>query len=178
MRFPGRLVLPALMAAGVLAPAASRAQVAAESSSVVQGWDDTQAQRLFGKLMSPFCPGLTLAQCPSPGADSLRQDIRTRLAAGETPGAITTDYASDWGEQMLGTPPVRDWGVLLWTLPGVLLLGGTVALALWLRTLRRRAVEILEEQVAAGRAAGEGAPPEPALRRRLDEELEAFEKRL
>jgi cytochrome c-type biogenesis protein CcmH len=178
MRSPGRLLLPALIAAGVLVPAASRAQVAAESSSVVQGWDDTQAQRLFGKLMSPFCPGLTLAQCPSPGADSLRNDIRARLAAGEKPAAITTAYAADWGEQMLGTPPVRDWGVLLWTLPGILLLAGAVALALWLRTLRRSAAEMLEEQAAGSRSAESAAPPEPALRRRLDEELEAFEKRL
>lgn len=177
MRIRNPLWLVASLALGSLAPRTSPAQLATDSS-VVRGWDDTQAQRLFGKLMSPFCPGLTLAQCPSPGADSLRQDIRVRLAAGETPGAITTGYAADWGQQMLGTPPVRDWGVLLWTLPGALLLLGAVALALWLRTLRRRSAEALDAQAAGAGPGSDGTPLEPALRRRLDEELEAFERRL
>jgi cytochrome c-type biogenesis protein CcmH len=173
MRVPRGLVVVSAIALGPLTPAASHPQVPADSS-VVRGWDDTQAQRLFGQLMSPFCPGLTLAQCPSPGADSLRRDIRSRLAFGETPQAITTAYASDWGEQMLGAPPVHDWGVLLWSLPGVLLVLGGVALALWLPALRRRGAAAGE----AGPGAEGGTPVEPALRRRLDEELEAFEKRL
>ncbi len=138
--------------------------------TVVRGWDDTQAQKLFGQLMSPFCRGLTLAQCPSPGADSLRQDIRARLARGESSQAITSAYAADWGEHMLGAPPVRDWGVLLWTLPGVLLLVGAGALSAWLLRLRRRSVEA-ETAPEPG-----GVPVEPALRKRLEEELEAFEK--
>ena len=85
---------------GRLVPSA-RAQEATPAP-VVRGYDATRAQRLFGDLMSPFCPGLTLATCPSPGADSLRRDIRTRLALGESPRAIRAAYAATWGEEILG----------------------------------------------------------------------------
>ena len=174
MRFSKGLIVVSAALLGALAPVTARSQVPADSS-VVRGLDDTEAQRLFNLLMSPFCPGLTLAQCPSPGADSLRQAIRSRLALGQTPRAITAAYVADWGEQMLGAPPVRDWGVLLWMLPGVLLLVGGFVLTAWLRRLRRRQ--------DAGAAAGAGpvpgsSPLEPAQRQRLEAELEAFEKRL
>ena len=174
MRFLRVLGIVSWLALGALAPSALRAQLAIDSSTV-RGWDDTEAQRIFGRLMSPFCPGLTLATCPSPGADSLRRDIRAKLVRGETPRAITAAYAADWGEEMLGAPPVRDWGVLLWTLPGVLLLMGGAVLALWLLRLRRRAVA---SESAVQEAPVGGAPLEPALRKRLEEELEAFEQRL
>jgi cytochrome c-type biogenesis protein CcmH len=172
MRTTRGLLLVSAVALSALAPRASYAQRRADTA-VVRGWDDTEAQRLFGRLMSPFCRGLTLAQCPSPGADSLRQDIRSRLAHGETSRAITAAYVADWGEQMLGAPPVRDWGVLLWTLPGVLLLVGAAVLALWLLRLRRRAVAA---EAATAEVAPESPPMEPALRQRLEAELEAFEK--
>lgn len=164
------LAVALVLAAGSLRPREPGAQAVADTS-FVRGADDTGAQRLFGELMSPFCRGLTLAACPSPGADSLRQDIRTRLSGGETPRSITAAYARDWGEQMLGAPPVRDWGVLLWAIPGVALVGGAAGLSLWLRTLRRRseATEDAQPSDSEGRQ-----PVDPALRRRLDAELEAF----
>ena len=60
---------------------AAHAQQAFDTT-MVQGLDDTGAQRLFGELMSPFCPGLTLATCPSPGAYSLRRGIQFPIRRG------------------------------------------------------------------------------------------------
>jgi cytochrome c-type biogenesis protein CcmH len=172
-RVPFPLVLVALAAAALL-PCRLSAQ-AASDTAVVRAQDETEAQRLFGQLMSPFCRGLTLAACPSPGADSLRRDIRARLAVGEAPRSITASYAADWGEQMLGAPPVREWGIVLWTLPGMLLVLGGISLTLWLRTQQRRT----GAAVAAEALAGNAPPPvEPAMRKRLEAELEAFDKSL
>jgi cytochrome c-type biogenesis protein CcmH len=173
MRFLHGLYVVSGLALVALLPRTARSQNAADTS-VVRGWDDTEAQRLFGRLMSPFCPGLTLASCPSPGADSLRRDIRAKLARGEAPRTIVAAFAADWGEQMLGAPPVRDWGVLLWSLPGIVLLAGGVALALWLRRVRRGGSAV----GAAPRAGAEAPPLDPVWRERLDAELEAYEKRL
>jgi len=151
---------------------AAHAQGSVDTSSV-RGYDDTEAQRLFGGLMSPFCPGLTLATCPSPGADSLRWDIRGRLSRGETPRSIRASYASIWGEQILGAPRLRDWGIVLWVTPGCLLLLGAVTLALWLKAQ--------QAGPDAAETNGAAAPDVPtladdaALRKRLDEELAAFE---
>lgn len=146
---------------------AARGQESADTSTV-RGYDDTEAQRLFGGLMSPYCPGLTLATCPSPGADSLRWDIRGRLSRGETPRSIRASYASVWGEQILGEP----WGGMLWVTLGLLLFGA-VALALWLKA-QQAGGDAEENQ---GAAAGEvpTLANDEALRKRLKEELAAFE---
>lgn len=175
MRYLMGIVLVAVAAAtgGVVA---ARAQLVQDTARV-EALDDTEAQRLFGTLMSPYCPGLTIATCPSPGADSLRRDIRARLARGETPRVIVDAYVAAWGEQVLGAPPARNWALVLWVLPGLLLVAGAVALSLWLRSLRRVAVP------TDGRAPGgtgplaEDAPPaEPALVARLEAELREFGK--
>jgi len=142
-------------------------------TSVVRARDDTRAQRLFGELMSPYCPGLTLAACPSPGADSLRQDIRGRLDRGETPPAIRAAYAADWGERILGAPPLRRWGVALWVTPGILLVLGALGLTLWLRTVRPAPAAAGDEALPP--SVGDVSPADRALRERLEAELKAFD---
>jgi len=143
-------------------------------TTAVRAPDDTEAQRLFGQLMSPFCQGLTLAACPSPGADSLRRDIRERLSGGETPRSVIASYAADWGEQMLGAPPVRDWGAVLWLAPGVLLVLGAIGLTLWLRTQQRKvnAAEVAD----AAEAQGPAPPIDASFQRRLEAELKEYDR--
>lgn len=143
-------------------------------TTAVRAQDDTEAQRLFGQLMSPFCQGLTLAACPSPGADSLRRDIRERLSGGETPRSVVASYAADWGEQMLGAPPVRDWGAVLWLAPGVLLTLGAIGLTLWLRTQQRKVNAA--EAADAAEAQGPGPAVDVFLQRRLEAELKEYDR--
>ncbi len=149
-----------------------RSQQAADTA-VVRSRDDTRAQQLFGELMSPYCPGLTIATCPSPGADSLRQDIRQRLDRGETPRAIRASYAADWGERILGAPPLRRWGVALWVTPGLLLALGAVGLTLWLRSIRPAPRAVRDE--ALRRPDDDASPAERVLRERVEAELRAFD---
>lgn len=149
-----------------------RAQQAADTM-VVRGRDDTRAQQLFGELMSPYCPGLTIATCPSPGADSLRQDIRGRLDRGETPRVIRASYVSDWGERILGAPPLRRWGVALWVMPGVLLGLGAVGLTLWLRSIRPAPGAPRDEALRP--RDDDASPASQALRERLEVALRAFD---
>lgn len=163
----------AALAAGQRNPVPALAQGPSDTTAV-RAQDDTEAQRLFGQLMSPFCPGLTLAACPSPGADSLRSDIRARLSSGETPRSVVASYAVDWGEQMLGAPPVRDWGAVLWVTPGVLLTLGAIGLTLWLRTQRRRVDAAGTADAALPQSPG--PPDEPALEARLEAELKEYGK--
>jgi len=164
------LVLTAALALGAGVPGAVGQGA---DTTLVQGRDDTKAQRLFGELMSPYCAGLTLAACPSPGADSLRQDIRTRLDRGESPKAIRAAYASVWGERILGAPPLRTWGFLLWLTPALLLGLGGAAVAVWLRSVRRRAGGA--PGAAVPPSSGSEPPVDPALLKRLEEELAAFD---
>lgn len=156
------------LAASLAASPAGRTQAPGDSTNVPV-LDDTRAQRLFSQLMSPYCPGLTVASCPSPGADSLRNDIRGRLARGDAPADIREWYVSAWGEQVLGAPPARRLGLVLWVLPGVAFAAGAAGLSLWLARVRRRAAEAEAEVAGHGKV-----PSEPALLARLEQELRDF----
>ena len=92
----------------------------------------TLARTLESELMSPFCPGLLLSDCPSPNAAVLRTEITSRIGRGEAPSAITDDLVARYGAQILGSPPAEGFGLLLWiVVPAVALVSGvTLILAL------------------------------------------------
>lgn len=77
------------------------------------------ASALAHALMSPYCPGLTLAVCPSPGAATLRREITDRLERGETVEAVRNDLVRRFGSQVSGEPEFRGIGWLAWMLPVV-----------------------------------------------------------
>ena len=147
-------------------PASLRAQAGTEA--IVQARDETRALRIYSSLMSPFCPGLTVASCPSPGAEEMRQEVRRRLGAGEGEPTIVAALVATYGAEILGAPPARRWGLALWIPPALALLLGGGARGWW---LRRRA------SPADGDAPPAAAAPEidRVLRARLDEELRAFD---
>jgi cytochrome c-type biogenesis protein CcmH len=150
------------------APEGLRAQAGVDT--LVQAQDATRAQHIFGSLMSPFCPGLTVASCPSPGAEQMRQEIRRRLAAGEEERTIVAALVGEYGEGLLGAPPAKRWGLALWLPPAAALLLGGGALALW---LRRRSSSAPEEEAQADAAAPE---TDPALQARLEEAIRGFDR--
>lgn len=74
--------------------------------------------------MSPFCPGLTLDECPSSQATELRQKIDKRIAAGATNQEIDSWLVADYGESVLARPP----SAISWLIPAMVLLAGLAAL--------------------------------------------------
>ena len=62
---------------------------------------------LGDELMSPFCPGRSLATCPSPNAAELVQWIVTQEAAGVTREQVIEILIERFGEEILGAPPAR-----------------------------------------------------------------------
>lgn len=61
-------------------------------------------------LMSPFCPGRTLAQCPSPQADALRVWILAQEAAGATREEVEAELVARYGEELRPAPPASGLG--------------------------------------------------------------------
>jgi cytochrome c-type biogenesis protein CcmH len=123
---------------------------------------DTNAHRIFSELMSPYCPGLMLADCPSPDAFELRAEIRARLAAGETPAQVKADLFARFGDSIRATPEPRDWGLLLWAAPFGVLAASFGGLAWYLA--HRRPIGEPERPPVADRE----------LEHRLDDELESL----
>jgi cytochrome c-type biogenesis protein CcmH/NrfF len=121
---------------------------------------ETAASRLFNSTMSPFCPGLLLANCPSPQAAALKDSIRVALASGAAPESIRGALEVAYGEGVRATPPARGFGLLAWLVPGVGLVAGLAGIAWWLRRGAPRA--------AAGPAPATLTPEERA---RLEREL-------
>jgi cytochrome c-type biogenesis protein CcmH len=143
-----------VMAAGMLlllAPA-STAVVASESQPTLA--------EIESEVVCPTCH-TTLDQSSSPVAQRMRTFIRARIAAGDTKSEIKRRLVADFGDQVLASPPKRGFNLLAWVLPPV---GAVVAAALLavlaVRWSRRRDKE-----------ADDAPAPDPALERRIDDEL-------
>jgi cytochrome c-type biogenesis protein CcmH/NrfF len=86
---------------------------------------DTVANRISETIMSPFCPGLTLHDCPSDAASDLRSEIKGWAAAGWSEDRIITRLEDEYGSETIrATPPTRGIGLVAWLLPGLFLFAG------------------------------------------------------
>lgn len=72
------------------------------------------------RTMSPFCPGLTLSECPSQQSAELRSRIGTKIDAGWTNRRIDEWLVASYGEGVLAKPT----GPVAYLVPIAVLLGG------------------------------------------------------
>ena len=132
---------------------------------------EKEASKVFHSLMSPYCPDKLIANCPSSKAAEMREDIRERIAAGESAADIREELVSMYGETVRAAPRARGFNLLVWVLPPLAVLVGAILSVVW---LRKRSVPILVDAESASR-------PTPAIddeaRERLEEELRRMESR-
>jgi cytochrome c-type biogenesis protein CcmH len=89
------------------------------------------AEGVASRMMSPYCPGLTLEECPSEQAAELRSQIAGKVKAGATNQQIDEWMVANYGESALGRP----LGSLAWLAPALAAALGLLAL---LQLSRRR----------------------------------------
>ena len=121
------------------------------------------------EVVCPTC-NTTLDMSRSPIADRMRGFIRQRIEAGDTKSEIKGALVAEFGEEVLAAPPRRGFNLLAWLLP----LGGGALAIVVLGLLARRWAQARAD-AAAGPALNGRAPVDPALERRLDEELARYE---
>jgi cytochrome c-type biogenesis protein CcmH/NrfF len=152
------------------APAAVAAVLVLLLASPAAATPEDVANDIAANVMSPFCPGVTLHDCPSQEAQALRDRIERWARQGQSEAQILTRLESDYGVGIRSTPPAAGGGWLAWALPGAGLL---VGLVLGWMLLQRW----------TSRAAKKGAPREGPTgrqevgesdRRRLERELAIF----
>ncbi len=124
---------------------------------------EQEASKLFNKVMSPFCPGRTIANCPSPQAADLQVTIREKLSRGDSPEQIEAELYATFGDDIRAIPRARGFNLLAWVVPGVFFLLGLLILSRWLPRMREAASS------SAGPAAA--ASVEPELAERIQQEL-------
>ena len=118
---------------------------------------------LEGEVMCPVCE-TTLDQSSSPAAQQIKRVIANRIAAGDTKTQIKDRLVAEYGDAILAAPPRKGFGLVAWWLPVIGILAAAVAVGVgacrWAR---------------AREPAPVGPPLDPALERRLDDELRRFE---
>lgn len=95
---------------------------------------EASAQRLFGEVLSPYCPGRLLNDCPSGAASELKEKIRVKLKNGEGEDAVLEYLYDQFGEGALrSVPKAEGFGLVGWVVPGVFVLMGLLVLVRWLK---------------------------------------------
>jgi cytochrome c-type biogenesis protein CcmH len=122
-----------------------------------------RTEAIAGDLRCPVCQGLSIADSHSPTAESIKEDIRRRVDAGESDAAIKAHYVDSYGEWILLRPKASGVGALVWILPvsALLLAGGGLALA-FRRWRRQPAMAATDEDRALVEAALAKQQGEPA----------------
>ena len=144
-----------LLAAAIAAPAPA----AAQSAGGARGW----AYDLSDQLMSPFCPGRTLSECPSQQADTLRMWLLVQDAAGRGEEEVKQELIERFGEGILSAPPARGFGLAAYAIPVLTFVAGGCLLWFALRRLTRAS--------PAAPGTPVGPPLDPELERIVDREL-------
>ena len=130
---------------------------AGAASEEPEGW----AYALWHEMMSPFCPGRSLADCPSTSAESLRMWILVQEAGGRERGEVEAELLDRYGDVILAAPRAQGFGLAAYLMPAVVFVAGGVLLGVFLR-----------RQTRASHALVQAAEPlDPDLARRVDEEL-------
>jgi cytochrome c-type biogenesis protein CcmH/NrfF len=118
------------------------------------------ATDLSQEIMSPFCPGVTLHECPSAEALRLRDRIEEWFASGMTRDEILTRLEDEYGAGVRATPAPEGMGLVAWVIVAAAVVAAVgLAVVLVTRWSRRSAVRPATAAVPA------------ADRARLDDEL-------
>ena len=99
------------------------------------------------EILSPFCPGKTLAMCPSPAAAEVRREIQAMASQGVEKEAIKAQIIETYGEEFrIVEPPASDNLALLTAIAVGL---GLCILAVALISRRRKGQDGEPEAVAS-----------------------------
>ncbi|MEE9182366.1 MAG: cytochrome c-type biogenesis protein [candidate division NC10 bacterium] len=99
---------------------------------------EEQVQQIAAELRCPVCQALSVADSPSKMAQQIRNLVRERLQAGESPEAVKAYFVERYGEWILLAPKREGFNLLVWVLPFLGLGGGAVGLVMVLRRWRKR----------------------------------------
>jgi cytochrome c-type biogenesis protein CcmH/NrfF len=81
----------------------------ATSTPASEGQVSNVVQSLSQEIMSPYCPGKTLAMCPSGGAAELRRRIQDKAEHGKSKAEIKEEIIDEIGEKYRREePPTSD----------------------------------------------------------------------
>ena len=111
--------------AGILLGVATIFALALSTSAWAEEPEDV-ANRISGEVMSPYCPGVTLHDCPSDAALEKREEIEGWARAGWSEDRIMAQLEEDFGDNIRANPSGTK-GLWAWAIPAVVLAAGVFA---------------------------------------------------
>ena len=146
-----------LLAAGLIAGALA-SQPAFAADDAAQSWH----YEMWNSLMSPYCPGRTLLDCPSGQATELREWIAEQEKAGRSREEVEAQLYTRFGDVILQAPKASGFGLAAYVIPVVGVAAGALVLVIFLRR---------QAGPARTAPAAVAAPPDPEIDRLIDEEM-------
>lgn len=125
-----RALLIIIAACALAAPAAAQDRLPPAPLAYKQLADpvlEEQAAVLMHELRCLVCQGQSIADSDAPLAGDMRHEVRSRIAAGESPDAVRDWLIARYGNWVTYDPPFDAATALLWIGPLLFLLAG-----LWL----------------------------------------------
>ncbi len=124
------------------------------------------ANDIASKVVSPYCPGVTLHDCPSAAAVELRAKIQSWLEEGMSKQAVLDRLEEEYGTTINAAPAAEGTGLWAYILPVAAVVAGLALIVFLTRRWTNR---------------GDESPPPRSLsrdeRNRLESELSAFRSR-
>ena len=104
------------------------------------------AQGIDKGLMCPICPSETIDQSQVEIANQMQIMVREKLAQGESSDDIYQFFVDRYGLGILAEPPKSGFNLLIWVIPPIALLLGSVILTMVVRAMRREHHRHTEEE--------------------------------
>lgn len=79
------------------------------------------AESIYQEVLSPFCPGRALQDCPSKAASDLKLEIKSELEAGKSKEQVLDNLYKKFGDSIRAVPPFAGFGIFAWITPIVFL---------------------------------------------------------
>lgn len=93
---------------------------------------ETNIRTLATEVMSPFCPGKLLEDCPSGQASELKNEMLSQLKSGKSNEDVKAWFVSRYGSEMLAAPEAKGIGLFAWLMPVAFVVLGSLILMRWI----------------------------------------------
>ena len=100
--------------------------------------EEKRYNELTLELRCLVCQNQNLADSDAPLAQDLRQEIYDMMQAGQSNDQIKTFMVDRYGDFVLYRPPMQGNTLALWTIPGILLLIGAIAVFFTVRNRNKK----------------------------------------
>lgn len=133
-----------------------------------------EARKAIDQLLSPYCPGLMLEQCPAEESRILRDSIHALALEGWTSDELKAWMLANHGAEWQAVPDRSGSGLWAWLLPPLALIGGFGAVVFVARRFTRLD-DTSEHDPEALRHRPDPSPEEEARLKEALRELELAE---